>query len=433
MSQGHPPPSPIGTILRENGAITDAQLDQALDQQARMPQARLRLGEVCVLHGWCGLHDVARALLQQHEALFRATTLGHLLLDQGHIALPQLEGALAAQDDVGAPLGEVLVQRGACTEEQVEAARELQARRRTAAVRRLAAADFGAINVTEIIVNQELDAILGEEGACTCDACRADALALALNSIPSRYVSDQRLLLLFIERFRAESLDLIRQRTRLAVRRVKQHPHAACGRSPMAAEAPPTEVPPRLVPVRAVERHVHPSQAHVQRLFGAGAELTSWHPTSQPGYFAARQTVQVAGPRGTLERVRVIGPPAEHTRVELTGPDLFVLGHPEEEGETPISLWGPKGSVEHGLTVRRIEPHVHASAAQAARLGMDEGGAVQVRVRGERPRVLRRVPIVVADEARLECHLGADQAASAGLRADTQAELLACPESPSEG
>ncbi len=409
----------IGQILVKKGALTDQQLREALDEQqaAQGPAGPARLGEICSSRGWCSSSQVAEALREQHEAIFTDTTLGHILLAEGHITLGQLQEALDLQVEVNAPLGETLVAMGACTPDVVEAAIERQQQSRSSSLRNLSAASFGAYNITEIIVNQELDSVIREEGACGCDECRANTLALALNTLPPRYVTDRRLLALFVDRFRAESLDLIRQRIRLAARRVHSRPKSSHHRRPAPADLDPRQLVEHPVPTRVVERHAHLAVEDIEALFGAGHKLTPWSPTSQPGHFAARETVHVIGPKGALERVRIIGPPVEHTRLEVTGPDLFLLGRSNDLLETDsdplsVTLWGPRGAVMRDDVVCRLTPHVHLSVADAQRLGLEEGQRVAARIRGRSATVIEDVPLKIAEDFLLELHLPADETAS---------------------
>ena len=69
-------------------------------------------------------------------------------------------------------------------------------------------------------------------------------------------------------------------------------------------------------------RHVHLSQEHLEVLFGAGSQLEVQKDLYQPGFFAAKQTVAVVGPRRRmLPDVRVLGPCRGDTQVELAFTD----------------------------------------------------------------------------------------------------------------
>lgn len=47
-------------------------------------------------------------------------------------------------------------------------------------------------NLMEDIVMQNLDGLMQARGVCTCDACRSDVAAYALNQLPPRYVATHR-------------------------------------------------------------------------------------------------------------------------------------------------------------------------------------------------------------------------------------------------
>ena len=81
----------------------------------------------------------------------------------------------------------------------------------------------------------------------------------------------------------------------------------------------------RFVPVGISARHVHLSEADIERLFGRGYRLHPIRQLSQPGQFAAREQVTVIGPRGRLEHVRVLGPARGASQVEISLSDSFVL------------------------------------------------------------------------------------------------------------
>ena len=78
--------------------------------------------------------------------------------------------------------------------------------------------------------------------------------------------------------------------------------------------------------VETSARHVHVTQETLEILFGAGHTLTPTKYLSQPGQFASKETVTIVGPKGALEKVRVLGPIRKATQVELLLGDSFKLG-----------------------------------------------------------------------------------------------------------
>ena len=47
-------------------------------------------------------------------------------------------------------------------------------------------------NLMEDIVMQNLDAVISAGGGCTCDACKSDVAAYALNHLPPHYVATRQ-------------------------------------------------------------------------------------------------------------------------------------------------------------------------------------------------------------------------------------------------
>ncbi|KXH83838.1 acetate kinase [Sporosarcina sp. HYO08] len=171
------------------------------------------------------------------------------------------------------------------------------------------------------------------------------------------------------------------------------------------------------IPIAVSARHVHLSQEHVEALFGKGYTLTQRAELSQPGQFAANETVVVAGPKGSIERVRVLGPARSLTQVEVSWTDAMKLGvkPPLREsgniaGSGAITLIGPKGSIylHEGLIV--AQAHIHMQPQDALRLGVQNGECVTVEADGIRPIAFRNVKIRVSERYRLEMHIDTDEA-----------------------
>ena len=80
------------------------------------------------------------------------------------------------------------------------------------------------------------------------------------------------------------------------------------------------------VPVGISRAHVHLSQKDLELLFGEGYQLTEKKALSQPGQYAAEETITLIGPKGSIPGVRVLGPVRSRTQVEVTISDCYRLG-----------------------------------------------------------------------------------------------------------
>jgi len=72
-------------------------------------------------------------------------------------------------------------------------------------------------------------------------------------------------------------------------------------------------------------RHIHLSREHLDKLFGRGYKLTKLKDLSQPGQFAAQETVDIVHEDKTISKVRIVGPCRKHTQVEISLTDAFNL------------------------------------------------------------------------------------------------------------
>jgi hypothetical protein len=108
----------IGKLLLRRGLITEEQLDQAMNKQEENAGLRIpsMVGEICVEKGWCTMADVTMVMREQRDEVVRSNTLGRCLLEQGFITQEQLWKALEEHEEVFAPLGEIVVDKGFCTE-----------------------------------------------------------------------------------------------------------------------------------------------------------------------------------------------------------------------------------------------------------------------------------------------------------------------------
>lgn len=188
----------------------------------------------------------------------------------------------------------------------------------------------------------------------------------------------------------------------------------------------------RTVPVALSARHVHLSPEHVEALFGPGYRLTPQADLSQPGQFAAKECVEVVGPRRSIPGVRVLGPPRGNTQVELSVSDGVVLGialpnrlSGNLAGTPGLHLVGPRGAVRLRQGAIAAARHLHATPQDAGRLGLRDGQKVYARLLGARGIIFDEVVVRVADAARLELHLDTDEGNAAGVKSGDRAEIVA--------
>ncbi|RKX99644.1 phosphate propanoyltransferase [Candidatus Poribacteria bacterium] len=184
------------------------------------------------------------------------------------------------------------------------------------------------------------------------------------------------------------------------------------------------------VPVGISARHIHITPEHLEIIYGK-RELTHYVDLYQPGNFAAQETVTIVGPRGAIERVRILGPLREYTQVEVARTDAIRLGidppvrdSGDLEDAAPITIVGPKGSIylEHGAIIPAR--HVHMSPQEAEEIGVSNGDTVRVRVTGERGLIFDNVRVKVGENQKLQLHLDTDEGNAAGLRGGEAVELI---------
>lgn len=120
----------LGTLLADEGLLTETELELALDEQRRT--GRL-LGQIVVDRGYVSAFSLARVLSAQHGVALQTPDpepepapqlaavpatwrpLGRLLVEKGLITQTDLAEALLQQTDTNGKLGEILVTRGVIT------------------------------------------------------------------------------------------------------------------------------------------------------------------------------------------------------------------------------------------------------------------------------------------------------------------------------
>lgn len=186
------------------------------------------------------------------------------------------------------------------------------------------------------------------------------------------------------------------------------------------------------IPIAVSARHAHLSQRTLDQLFGPGFRMTPRTALSQTGQFAAQETISLIGPRGRLDKVRLMGPARAEDQIEVSRSDEFVLGVDApvrmsgDLKNTPgITVEAANGRVTLTSGVIAARRHIHMSVDDAARLGVSDHDAVAVRIDSDhRDLTFNDVTVRVHPTYTLELHLDTDEANAAGVKQGDMAELV---------
>ena len=178
-------------------------------------------------------------------------------------------------------------------------------------------------------------------------------------------------------------------------------------------------------------KHIHLSQEDIETLFGKGYELTNIKDLKQPGQYAAKESVKVIGPKGSFDKVRILGPARPESQIEISLTDARTLGikapvceSGKLEGTPGIVLEGPCGQVTLNKGVMVALRHIHMPPDIADQLGIKDKDWVCVETSGVRKTIFCNVLARVSDKFDYEMHLDTDEANAAGLNNDDYLKII---------
>ena len=179
---------------------------------------------------------------------------------------------------------------------------------------------------------------------------------------------------------------------------------------------------PNLVPIGVSNHHVHLTEEDFQKLF-PGQKIEMLKKLRQHADFAAKQTVDLVGPKGTIEHVRLMGPFRSHSQVEIARSENFTLGidapirmSGDLDGTPSIKVRSPYAEIEiQGVIVAKR--HIHMSLEDAKRFGVKLGDSMQVEVDGDggRKTIFDDVVARPREDFVLEMHIDTDEANAANV------------------
>jgi len=186
-----------------------------------------------------------------------------------------------------------------------------------------------------------------------------------------------------------------------------------------------------MVPVGVSARHIHLSQEHLEILFGTHYQLTILKDLSQPGQFAANETVTIVGPKGSFNKVRILGPVRGNTQLEISKTDSFKLGiqapvrqSGNTEGTPGVKIVGSAGEVTIQEGVIIAARHIHFHTQDALKWGIENNQKLSVKCKGERPLIFEDVIARISSNFKLDMHLDTDEANAAGIKSGDVVEII---------
>jgi len=184
-------------------------------------------------------------------------------------------------------------------------------------------------------------------------------------------------------------------------------------------------------PIEISARHVHLSQEDLEILFGKKYCLTQKKVLTQPGEFAAQETVSVRFKEKEISQVRVISPARNQTQLEISLTDAYNLGvspvirlSGDLKGTPGVLLVGPKGEVMLKEGVMVAWRHLHISPKEAEKLGITDKKTVSVKVEGTRSLTFHNIKVRIGENYRLSVHLDTDEGNAAGIKGEALGELI---------
>lgn len=185
------------------------------------------------------------------------------------------------------------------------------------------------------------------------------------------------------------------------------------------------------IPVGISNRHIHLSQTDLETLFGVGYQLTKTKDLSQPMQYACKETLTIAGPKGAIEKVRILGPVRSESQVEILQADCFKLGitapvrlSGELQGTPGITLIGPKGSILLSKGVLIAQRHIHMTLEDAKNLCVTDGEQVTIQIDGLRGGTYSNVVIRANNTSALEFHIDTEEANAMYLASTSEITIL---------
>lgn len=172
--------------------------------------------------------------------------------------------------------------------------------------------------------------------------------------------------------------------------------------------------------------HVHLTKETYDKLFDD--EINKIKDLKQVGEFASDKQVTLKTEKGTIERVRVLGPFRDYDQVEISKTESYVLGlNPpvrasgDIEGSPGVTLVTNKGEVtlEKGVVI--AERHLHLNVSDTK--GFKDKQKLLIKIDTEKAGIIE-VVTKITDKGHFELHLDTDDANAFLLNNNDEVEII---------
>ena len=179
-------------------------------------------------------------------------------------------------------------------------------------------------------------------------------------------------------------------------------------------------------------RHIHLKKSDFEKLFGGGIELTVMKELSQPGMFAANETVSIKNDNFQIDNLRIVGPLRDYTQIELSKTEArkFKIDPPlrrsgDIKNSSGITIIGPKGETEISEGVIIAKRHIHMTPKDAEEINAKDGDLLKVKTAGERGLIFENVVARVDENFSLAMHIDTDEGNAGGVERRGEGEVMA--------
>lgn len=189
------------------------------------------------------------------------------------------------------------------------------------------------------------------------------------------------------------------------------------------------------IPIEISARHLHLSQCDLDILFGRGYKLRTYIELSQPGEFAAKESITIRGPKSKYTNVRIIGPLRDETQLEISISDSYYLGiftppvlvsGDLKKSAGGINIIGPKGEINLKKGVIIAKRHLHISPVMAKKLNLKHLDLISIKTTSVRSIIFNNVVVRSRpNKDKLSFQIDTDEANAAGIKKGDWGEVCA--------